>query len=256
MHKVRLPLAILSIVAAVVVLLTGFWNEVATSIFPDSTWGLYSREFFENVLVEAHGTLLDLLVVGVVLFWFERRRERAESIEEQKTTLADLRYYRGNDASYRVFGTVKRLQSYGISALPLAEAMLNDLEITEIQFYESDLRATNFANSKLKACTFENCRAEAAIFVGARFNHITLKNVSLRRAKFNNAVLKGIDFSECQIEGVDFTNADLSSAIFRGVDCKNVKFQNANLRSANFKGALNLTQAMLNSASNTQYIKR
>ncbi|MDM0012002.1 pentapeptide repeat-containing protein [Variovorax sp. J22P168] len=251
----RLPTITLAIFGLIVVLVTGFWPVVVSHTFNEQTWGLYSREFFENVLVEAHGALIDLFVIGVVLFWFERRRDAANTIKSHMHTLADLRFYRGPDASYRILGQLKRLVELGVQSFQLPEAILNEVEISDVSLKDSNLRAVNFANTTLLRVTLENCQCEAAIFAGARFRHVVLSNVNLRRAKFQGAQLNGCNFSGCELQMADFTNADLRSAIFRDVDCRGVKFKNADLRSANFIGAKNLDPEALKEAKNFKYVK-
>jgi hypothetical protein len=235
---------------------TGFWPEVSGTIFPNTIWGLYSRDFFENVLVEVHGGILDLLVVGVVLYWFQIRHDKAEMIKRHKRTIADLRYYRGHDASYRIHGEIKRLLELGIKSFPLSQANLNDLTIHDLHVESSDLQAINFKDSRLSETSFTDCKMEAAIFAGTALSNVSFLRVDLRRAKFQAAKLNGCDFRSCNICVADFTNAALRSADFRGVDCKSVDFTNADLRSANFIGAKNLTQAMLDVASDIRYIKK
>lgn len=250
------PVVILLAFGLVIALITGFWPFVVAHTLNAETWGLYSRDFFENVLVEAHGAIIDLFVVGVVLFWFEKRRGKADTISSHTKTLADLKFYRGSDASYRILGEVKRLLELGVTSFQLPEALLNDVEVSDVTLKNSNLRATNFSNTTLKRVVLENCECDAAIFAGARFRHVTLRNVRLRRTKFQNAQLNGCDFSGCEIDMADFTNANLRSAIFRGVDCRGVKFKNADLRSANFIGAKNLRPEALKEAKNVKYVKQ
>lgn len=253
--RMRIPIFILCIFAALTVLATGLWGEISGFILPNTTWGLYSKSFFENVLVEAHGTIVDLFVVGVILYWFERRHNITEEIARHEEILSDLRLYRAPDSSYRILGTVRRLLALGVKQLHLSELNLSGLEIEQIELINSNLHATIFTNSHLRNVTFDKCNCEAVIFAGAKLEHTHFKNSSFRRAKFQDAILKGIDFTSCQIEDANFTNANLRSATFRGVDCRGVDFKNADLRAANFLGALNLNPQMLRSAKCIKSLK-
>lgn len=251
----RLPITIFVVFSAFTVAITGFWDQLSSWLLPKTTWGLYSRGFFENVLVEAHGAIIDLLVVGVVLYWFEHRRDTAAQIRKHKEMLADLRSYRAADSSFRTLGTIKRLLDLGIQKLHLSEMSLADLQIEGISLNNCDLHAVVFTNSCLRQVTLENCACDAAIFAGAKLEHIVLKSTSFRRAKFQSATLKGADFRTCEVEGADFTNANLRSANFSQVDCRAVNFRGADLRSANFKGAMNLTEDMVRAASSIKSLK-
>lgn len=237
--------------STIIVTITGFWGWISNNIFPSQTWGLYSRSFFEDILANAHGTIIDLFVVGLIIYWFEQRRnerdetERTRRLREDKARrnredLADLRYDRSTDAPYKVLGTIRRLLDLEEKNLKLSEINLSKLEIRDLKLEHSDLHATIFKDSRLLRVSIDNCRCEAAIFIDAQLEHTTFSKTDLRRAKFQNAMLKGMDFTSCDVAHADFSGADLSSANFRGVDCKGVKFTNAILRSTNFIDAKNL----------------
>ncbi len=252
----RIPIFGLAIFGTIVFVLTAFWPFVVANTLDEAVVGLYSREFFENVLVEAHGAIMDLFVVGVVIFWFEKRRANSDTISLHKNTLADLKFYRGTDASYRILGQIKRLLELGVNSFQLPEAALDNIEMSDISLIKSNLRAANFTNTTLSRITLEKCELDAAVFSGSRFKHVTLKNIKLRRANFQGAKLNGCDFTSCELQRANFTNADLRSAIFKGVDCRGVNFRNADLRSANFIGAINLHPDAFIHAKNAQHVRR
>lgn len=251
----RIPIVTVFLFAAVSVLITGCWDTISEVVLPDKTWGLYSRSFFENVLVEAHGAVLDLFIVGVILYWFEQRRDRRSQINTQEEVLADLRLYRAPDAPYRTLGTIRRLLALGKNALQISEMTLSSLEIKKISLVNCNLHATVFTDSRIKHVQFVNCSADAAIFAGAVLEDTKFTNSSLRRAKFQNARLNGLDLTTCRIENADFTYASLRSANLKGLDCKGVSFRNADLRSANFIGAKNLDPAAILAAKSIKDLK-
>jgi len=251
----RIPIIAVLVFAAVSVLITGFWDTVSKVILPKTSWGLYSKSFFENVLVEAHGAVLDLLIVGVILYWFEQRRDRRHQIDRLEEELADLRLYRAPDAPYRTLGTIRRLLALDKNGLQISEMTLSNLEIRDIKLSGCNLHATVFTDSRMKHVQFDNCSLDAAIFVGVVLEDIRLANSSLKRAKFQNAKLNGLNLTSCQIENADFTNASLRSANLKGLDCKGVTFKNADLRSANLIGAKNLDPAAITAAKSIRDLK-
>lgn len=236
----RIPVIAVLVFSLLTVLITGFWEFISTKFLSNFSWGLYSKSFFENVLVEAHGAIIDLLIVGVILYWFEQRRDRRDQIERLEETLADLRLYRAPDAPYRTLGTIRRLLALEKNRLQISEMALSDLEIQDMTLIECNLHATVFKDSRIKNVSLQKCQCDAAIFVGTTLEHVKLTGSSLRRAKFQNAKLNGLDLTSCHVENADFKNASLRSANFKGVDCKGVSFENADLTSANFIGAINL----------------
>ncbi|KMT56233.1 pentapeptide repeat-containing protein [Pseudomonas fildesensis] len=262
----RTPIIILAIFSTVVILATGFWAKLSSLVLPNTTWGLYTKSFFENILAGAHGTIIDLFLVGIVLYWFERRTEqrdkeakansdRSAAITRHKETLADLRLYEGSDCPHRTLTTIKRLLALDSQDFPCFEANLQGMYIENLKLTDKNMIAVNFRNATLSNTTLTDCKCDAANFIKAEFKHVTLENVNLNRSKFCGATLSGTDFSTCKIERADFSDAILRSAIFKGVDCKGVNFKDADLRSVNFKGAKNLTRKMLLTAKNTDHIQ-
>lgn len=248
--------------SGIVIFITGHWEFVSSTIFPNETWGLYSRSFFEGILSNAHGTIIDLFVIGLVIYWFEQRRSQHEEVQKEnrsrerdeersrisrendvkrnRENLSDLRFYRQPDAPYRALGAIRRLINLGETGLEISEIDLSEFEINKLSITDSDLHATIFKNSNISNVHLNDCRCEAAVFVGATLTNTSFTNTFLHRAKFQNSVVRGMDFRSCDITYANFDGADLRSANFSGVDCKGASFHGANLRSANFINAINL----------------
>lgn len=246
----RTTIIVLTFFSLLTVLLTGFWPLVSSVVFPDSTWGLYNREFFENFLVEIHGSILDLLIVGVILYWFDKKREERNKVESAREKLQALKFYYGEDASFRFYAGLQNLLSLGVGSVDLPEANFSKLKIDQLNLSKSNLAAVNFSESILKNVKFASCNLEAANFIDSQIKLSCFNEVNLKRAKFISAKLKGMDFRQCDIRGAIFKNADLKSANFRGVDCSQVTFKGSDLRSANFIDSRNLTIEMIRESGN------
>lgn len=249
------PVLILLFFSALVLSITAGWDFVSATVFPNTTVGLYSKDFFENVLVEAHGMILDIAVLGVVLLWFEKRGATVQLVAQNKKAIAYLKFYRGVDASFRVYEAVRNLQELKCKTIALPNANLTDLQIQELSLEKANLQNCNFSRSTLERCEFVDCEADAALFIDAKLKQTKFVRTKLRRAKFVNAKLNGCDFTTAEITNADFTKADLRSAIFKGVDCRGVHFDHADLTAANFIGALNLTQQQRDSAKSCKNAK-
>ncbi|OAP66876.1 pentapeptide repeat-containing protein [Psychrobacter sp. SHUES1] len=246
---------ILIALAFITILITGFWGIVSDTIFPSSTWGLYDKEFFEDLLVGIHGGIIDLLIVGVVLYWFDIRRAKNDSIEEAENDLANLEYYSGSDASFKFYGYVRYLAALGVNKVKMSNGKLSDLNIKSLELADSNLIGVDFSRSTLKDVTLKNCQLQAAQFIDTKIRKCIFQNSNLERAKFIKAELKSINFEGCNIKGATFKDCELQSAIFKGVDCKGVSFKGCNLRSANFLTATNITREMILESSNYKSVK-
>lgn len=262
----KAPLLIFFLLLTTIVLISGFWPIISSTVLPDKVWGLYSREFFSDFLTGAHGSLIDLLIVGIVLALFERRRiarednarveaERKSAVARNQESLSDLKYYKGSDSPYRTITVVKRLVALGQKGIICSDAKLSDLNIEDMALIEANLRGADITGTRLKSVDLTNSKLDGANLSRSVLVNVNLTNSSLARAKFVDAVLAGADFTTCRIERADFTGAVLKSANFAGADCRGVKFTNANLRSANFIGATNLSEEMLMAAKDITHIK-
>lgn len=273
----KITIIVLIILSLIAILITGFWGEVSELILPNSAWGLYDRNFFEDLLVEIHGGLIDLLIVGVLLYWFESRRikkeriekaeyerreriEKAESnrrerIEKTKSDLESLKYYYGDDAAIRFYGGFKYLLSLGEENITLPDGNMSGLRIKSLSLSNAKLVAMNFNNSTLTDVNLQNCSLEAAQFKNSKLKHCKFNIVKLARSKFIKAELAAMNFERCDIKNATFKDCNLKSAIFKGVDCTGVSFKGCNLLSANFIGATNVTKEMILESSNYKFIK-
>lgn len=246
---------ILMALSFITMLITGFWGIISETIFPNSTWGLYDRQFFEDLLIGIHGGIIDLLIVGVVLYWFDIRRTKNDSIEDAENDLANLEYYSGSDASFRFYGSIRYLATLGVKKVKMSNGRLNDLNIKSLELIDSNLIGVDFSRSIIKEAILKNCQLQAAQFIDTKIRKCIFQNSNLERAKFIKAELKSINFEGCNIKGATFKDCELQSAIFKGVDCKGVSFKGCNLRSANFLTATNITREMILESSNHKSVK-
>lgn len=239
----------------ITMLITGFWGIVSDTIFPNSTWGLYDKEFFENLLIGIHGGIVDLLIVGVILYWFDIRRTKNDSIGKTENDLANLEYYSGSDASFKFYGYLRYLAELGVKKVKMPNGKLSDLNIKSLELLNSNLIGVDFSRSILKDVMLKSCQLQAAQFIDTKIRKCSFQNSNLERTKFIKAELKSINFEGCNIKNATFKDCELQSAIFKGVDCKGVSFKGCNLRSANFLTATNITREMILESNNHKYVK-
>ena len=262
----KVPVALFLAFLVVVVLLTGFWETVSTTILPNTGWGLYSREFFSNLLASLHGNLVDFLLIGIILYWFERRHsaqqdasakemQREIAIERNTEALEDVAQYKGQDASFRTFAIVKRLIRLRGFPIACANATLSNLNIRGISLKGAKLHGVNFSNSRIQDVDLESAVLDAADFSGAILTNVKLKGASIRRAKFVGARANGMDFRGALLAYADFRETDLRSAIFAGVDCNGVNLDGADLTQANFMAATNLSEDAIKRIKNSKNSK-
>lgn len=238
-----------------VVLISGYWEVVSSTIFPNTSWGLYNKDFWENILVEAHGMLLDIFVIGIIVLWFDKFREKKSQNNSFLERIDDFRYWHSDEAIHRVIGILRRLNENDISKFNLSNYKFSASRLKNINFKGSNLMGINFENTNLR-----NCDLAKANLTGANLNKSSMKNCSLekavlQRANFTEAILKGINLQKTDLKRTLFQGANLQSADFRKSNMENTNLLDANLRSANLKQVENLTAEQLFEAKTLKDIK-
>src|SRR5262245_13861289 len=127
-HPVLLALIVALIVLVVVVALSARF---------------YSQGFYENVLIEAHGMLFDLAVIGFLVFCLnrlgEKKREQKANIQRYQEEIEDYLGWDEKEATYRIVGNIKRLNREGFTNLKLSGAHLVGANLERAHLGEANL---------------------------------------------------------------------------------------------------------------------
>lgn len=159
---------------------------IATSLFVVyKSWNYYNPSFYENILVEAHGMLFDIFVLGVIVSILNLRIERNYAVERLENEIEDFLEWEETEAYYRIRGCIYRLNKLGVSDIKLRGANLSNLNLRMVDLHNADLRDVNFSNSFLGVANFQR-----ACLIGSNFS-----GANLQGAKFDKADLKNTNFN-------------------------------------------------------------
>jgi hypothetical protein len=104
----------------------------------------YNKSFLDAILVEAHGILLDLLIVGILILYLskiiEKKIDINQSIERYKDEIDDLRRWKSDEAVFKIVGNIKRLNKHNITAIDLRHCYLRNAKLCNLNLRESKLR--------------------------------------------------------------------------------------------------------------------
>lgn len=263
--EVRITLFVLFGTSFVLFILTLCYNPQLSFSWAPSL-GLYNDPgFWENVLVESHGMLLDLIIIGVFIFWLQKRtadiREKGRLIQRYQEELNDYRGWKEQEAGYRVAGIIKRLQNLGVKDIKLDHlhlgkcsrdildwALNSEAHIISLQgagLAMADLKNANLESADLRGTSLWKAKLEGANLRKADLQGATLKEANLSGANLSGANLKGVNMVNANLEAVDLWSVNpLEIAVGQANDMRHAKFlSRANFQDANLKGAkLNLVQ--------------
>ena len=156
-----------------------------------------------DVLVEAHGLLMDIFVFGCLLLWFNERRSFRDRIRNYQETLVDLSQWNATEGVLKKVAIIKRLEDIGgVKTIP----PLDHSQLPEANFQGVNLEGTNFCFANLHYAFLNGTYFKNANLAGARLNSACLHSAVLEGADLRGADLSMAEFSFAQIDGANLGN--------------------------------------------------
>ena len=157
----------------------------------------YDGPFGVNVLVEAHGMLLDILVIGVFILWLNQIGEKKRTIQRYRDEIDDFRGWNSEEAAYRIAGNIRRLNKLGVT-----DINLNSCHLENMDLHWAKLQGAKLTDGNLQ---------EANLFF-AELQGAELYCAKLQGANLNKTKLQGAKFDDAEFEGACLTASDLRGA--------------------------------------------
>lgn len=253
-NPIKTALVIASLAALVVFIITAFWNSLSTTILPNTTIGLYNREFWENVLVEMHGMVFELAVVGILLLWLDGRRGEKRDLNQCKEHLADYAEFDFPEAHLKKMSALKRLVSAQVKDLEVHYVNLSGRSLKGVVLNGWSIIGFKLNEGKLTASSFTNVQSRSSNFVHCTMTQVRFTGGSLYRCKFEGATLRDVSFRNVNLGKVEFTHCDMVGTLFDGVTLKDAKYDGANLSRCSFKTANDVDVGELSKAAKLDFI--
>ena len=236
-------------------MITAFWPQVSSIVFPNTTLGLYDKSFWENVLVEAHGLVFDILVLGLVLVWMDTYRLKRESRTRDLENLWDLNTLTKEVYQKKKVNILKRLNEHNTYKIDVTDLMLKNIKVKDVSFTNSGLFGLKFLDCAIFNLEIKNSKLNSADFTDSVIKNSEITDSYLKNAKFKSASLIGLNFQNSNLFRAKFIDADLEGADLRGCNLERTIFTDANLKNANMKGCINLSYDELLKAKCIDYLK-
>lgn len=173
----------------------------------------------KDLLVEAHGLVMDLLVFGCLIAWFNHYRARRDLVERYREELDDFRLWAGEEGILRKVGIIRRLREMGLPLPNLERMRLPGAVLRGVYFKEAHLDDVDFQGAHLDHSNFELANLKRTLLQGAGLRGANLKLASLLGAHLEDANLQGACLQQAFLEGARFDRADL-----RGANLQNTHF--------------------------------
>lgn len=151
----------------------------------------YNEKFFENIVIEAHGMLFDILIIGIFIFALhkigEKRLKRELDVKRYQEEIRDFSYWDEKEAIFRIVGNIRRLNRLGITRIDLSDCYLEKANLSYFNLERSDLSRSNLCNADLIEANLKNTVLIDANLEGAKLYDANLEMATLWNAKLIKA---------------------------------------------------------------------
>ena len=186
----------------------------------------------KDIIIEANGLVLDLVLFGCLIAWFNERRAFKDQIRSYQDSLDDLSSWAAEEGVLKKVGIIKRLQDIaGFESI----RNLDYSQLPHANFQGITLKGVNFTFSNLSSAFLNGTDLKDASLAGA-----DLTNACLNSARLGHADLRGAD-----LRGADFEFADLTGAILGEYTTGHLSSQGPSTYLTDLRGAVSLTPDQL-----------
>jgi hypothetical protein len=204
--------------------------------------------FYENILIEAHGMLFDLLIIGLLLVWLNKNGERQLRIRRYAEEIDDYRHWKTEEASYKIIGNIKRLNKDKITQIDLFNTYLKNSNLNYVDLTGSNMNYVVLDDASLIHSMLRKVRLNQASLINAKLNKADLSGAFLSGANCEGASMIKTNFENAQLIKVSLKGAFLMDANFSNAMLAGSDFTDANLLKADLRGALGVTVEQLSTA--------
>ncbi len=185
-------------------------------ILPTYLRGKYSDQvYLENILLEAHGMIFDLIVIGVLSTWLIKRGQKRQMIQHYQDEIDDFRNWESEEAAHKILGNVKRLNKLKVASIDLSFCYLKNIRIKALNLEKSELFKIDLDGSSLESTNFNGASMTESNLSNTHLRFSTMKGTRLGYANLQNADLRDTD-----LEGADLYKANLKNANLRGANLR------------------------------------
>ncbi|ELI9229930.1 TPA: pentapeptide repeat-containing protein [Yersinia enterocolitica] len=215
----------------------------------------YNNSFITGFFVNANSSILDFFVLGVVLYYFEYRKQNNETISELLEDLENLAKHSSIELNIKKIKLIRKLNSKGVYNIQAPRMELNKLStIKYLHFKDAELSGLNMEKSNIRDCTFKDCSIQALNINESKLKNIKFINCKIKNIKASNATFLSVTFENCFLEGGNFSKSDIKSCIIKKCNLKDIIYKDANLRSANILQSFNVEIERIIEAKNLDYL--
>jgi len=197
------------------------------------------------VLVEAHGMLFDIAIIGILLFWLNENGEIRHQVRAYHNEIDDFRTWHSEEAAFRIVGNIRRLNRHDITEINLANCHLQQTNMSYLNLAGANLNSAIVTNCSLVEVNLENSRMNQTNLENSNLNSANLKGAYANGANFQDAYLIKAQFENAYLIKANFKNAFLMESNLTGSFLMGADFDQTSFYKADLRGAKGLTAEQL-----------
>ena len=209
------------------------------------SWRFYGESYGAQILVEAHGMLFDIAIIGMLLYWLNQKGEIRQRIRSYLNEIDDFRLWHSEEAAFRTVGNIRRLNKHDIHDINLANFRLQNTNISYVNLTGANLNSANLSNCTLVEINLAGARMNQTNCENSNLNGANLKAAYASGSNFQDAYLIKADMEKAFLIKANFRNAYLMESNLSGSYLMGADLEGANLYKANLRGAEGLTAEQL-----------
>lgn len=163
---------------------------------------------WNGILIEAHGMIFDIIVIGILVTVISKSREKRIEIKRYLEEIDDYRWWKSQDASQRISGIIRRVNNrsktkrFNISNCWLTNAYLNYANLHGAHLVNANLQDAHLSNANLRKANMWGANLQGAHLVNANLQGAHLINANLQEANLVNANLREANIDLFQLKNV------------------------------------------------------
>ena len=172
--------------------------------------------FWDRLLMECYGMLLNVAAVGGFVIWFQGRAQKGSEVRRCRDEIDDFREWRFQEAAFRIAGNIRRLNRNGVSAIDLSRCTLCRMRLDGVDLSGAVLVKADLQDAYLARAVLRSADLSGALLKGSFLWKADLSEAILVGADLRNANLEGADLSGAFLQGCDLEGANLAAAVLTG----------------------------------------
>lgn len=197
----------------------------------------------QGATIEVFGLIFDVILFGLIIGIYDKVVHKRNLIQNYLEEIDDYRGWKEKEASYRIFGNIKRLLKHDINDIDLTSCYFEDIEFSKHGLDSFDFKFFLFDKTIFKKCNlrlskYNNIRhnqvTDYYAYFTTSFDKAIFENCNMRYSFFTNNNYDGLKFIENDLTGSNFNNSNFYNCTFDSSDLQKSTFENTKFHKCKF----------------------